>query len=81
MKKTLKQLKADRKEKRHYGMAKLKKSQKFSWISKQDKNGWSLGLVLNSHTRWLRNVRFASEDDVVRATNGLTNIVVVELKK
>lgn len=80
MKKTKTQLKAERRARRHYGMVKLKKGQKFSWISKQDKDGFSLGLALNDHTRWLRNVRFASMDDVNRATNGLAKTVFVELK-
>lgn len=80
MKKTKTQLKAERRARRHYGMAKLKKGQKPLWISKQDKNGWSLGLVLSDHTRWIRNVRFANKEDLAKALGGSAKIVLVEAK-
>lgn len=69
-KKTKIERRAERRAKRHYGMAKIKRGQKVCFISKQDKNGWSLGLAMNSHTRWIRNVRFASREEVERLTDG-----------
>lgn len=56
---------------RYYGMVKVKKGQKLAWISKEDKNGWSLGLAVGGRTLWLRNVRFASPEEVERAAKGL----------
>jgi hypothetical protein len=72
------QLKARKKFYRHYGMVKLFMGQKFAWLSKQDKNGWSLGLAVGGFTIWLKNVRFATSGEVQRAI--ASNIVFVEVK-
>lgn len=75
------QLKARKKFYRHYGMVKMFKGQKFAWISKQDKNGWSLGLALGDFTIWLKNLRFATQKEVERALDGKsTSVVFVEVK-
>jgi uncharacterized protein YgiM (DUF1202 family) len=63
---------------RYWGLTKVKVGQKLCWVSQQNKNGWSLGLGLGSHTVWLRNVRFASAKEVQRALGA--NVVFVELK-
>jgi len=60
-------------------MIKIKKGQKIAWVSKQDKNGWSLGLAINKTTFWLKNIRFTAREDVVRATCGIS-VVFIELK-
>lgn len=57
---------------REYGMVKVKKGQKLAWISKENKNGWSLGLAVGENTLWLRNLRFASVEEVERTTKGLS---------
>ncbi len=80
-KKTKAQLKAERRAKRHYGMVQLPKGKKFVWLSQQNKFGWSLGLALESHTCWLRNVRFATRKDVEQSLGGTSKVVFVELKK
>lgn len=56
---------------RYYGMVKVKKGQKLAWVSKEDKNGWSLGLIVGGRTLWLRNLRFASPEEVERAAKSL----------
>mgnify|MGYP006921293547 CR=1 FL=1 len=68
MKKTKKvaSTKALKKAKRaeRYGMVKVAKGQKVSFISYQNKHGWSLGLALNGKTVWLRNTRFSSLEQI-----------------
>ena len=59
------------KRERYYGMTKVKKGQKLAWVSKENKHGWSLGLVVGKRTFWLRNVRFSSVEEVERATREL----------
>ena len=63
---------------RFYGLVKPKSGQKMSWLSQQNKHGWSLGLALGKRTIWLRNVRFASVGDVEKALKAGT--VLVHLK-
>ncbi len=58
----------------------LTKKVKSCWISKQDKNGWSLGLVWGNRTIWLRNVRFRTQEDVHLVALGKIGLVEVELK-
>ena len=61
--------------KRYYGLTKVRKNQKLAWVSKENKNGWSLGLALKGRTVWLRNVRFNSMEEVKRATS--SNVVFI----
>lgn len=63
---------------RRYGMTKVRKGQKTAWVSRENKNGWSLGLAFEKYTVWLRNVRFPSSDDVSRAVG--KGVVFVEKK-
>ena len=79
MKKSKTQLRKERREKRHYGMTKIREGQKAVFMSVQNKHGWSLGLALNSHTIWLRNVRFQSRKDVEHAMEK-SKLVFVHLK-
>ncbi len=64
---------------RFYGRVKIKHRQKMCWISEQNKNGWSLGLALNTHTVWLRNVRFVDRQAVEKAMES-GGIVFIHLK-
>lgn len=64
---------------RFYGMVKIRRGQRICWLSRENKNGWSLGLATDKQTIWLRNVRFASKDEVSRATDG-QRIVFIEKK-
>lgn len=57
---------------------KQKKGQKHSWISKQDRNGWSLGFAIGPKTYWLTNFRFSNEEAVEKAFG--SKIVFVHLK-
>lgn len=59
---------------RYYGILKIKKGQKLAWVSKENKHGWSLGLAVEKRTVWLRNVRFASLEEVERATTQLNTV-------
>lgn len=52
---------------RYYGLQVIKEGQKLSWVSAQNKYGWSLGLALGTRTIWLRNIRFNSPKEVERA--------------
>ena len=67
---------------RYFGIVKLPQGVKMSWISKQDMNGWSLGLGLNSRTVWLRGLRFKSSEEVRRCAGGFskTSLVFLPLK-
>lgn len=68
-------------KKRYYGITKIKQGQKFCWVSKEDKNGWSLGLALMKRTVWLTGLRFKSIDEVKRVVDTeLTNTVFIHLK-
>lgn len=56
--------KRNKRKERYFDIVKLPVGTKRAWLSKQDKNGWSLGLALNSRTLWLRGLRFASEREI-----------------
>lgn len=62
---------------RYYGLTKIKKGQKLALISQENKHGWSLGLALEKRTIWLRNIRFASKEEVLRVVDA-KNLVFVE---
>lgn len=79
MKKKVKKGKKAPKRIRRYGMTKVRKGQKTAWVSVQNRNGWSLGLAFEKYTVWLRNVRFASKEEVSRATDG-QKLVFIEKK-
>ena len=64
---------------KNYGLKKIPQGTKLAWISSQNKHGWSLGLALNKHTLWLRNVRFRSKKEVKRALER-TTLVFVQMK-
>jgi len=66
------------KKTRYFGIVKIRTDEKFCWISKEDKNGWSLGFALNKRDVWLRGLRFSSRKEVERALK--SNIVFVHLK-
>lgn len=57
----------------------IPKGTKACWMSEQNKNGWSLGFALESHTIWLRNTRFATKAQVEQAV-GAKNVVFMPLK-
>lgn len=63
---------------RYFGIVKLKQGIKICWLSKQDKNGWSLGLALGKRTVWVKGLRFASKQEVKRAVKA--TIVFLALK-
>lgn len=66
------------KRKRYYGIVKIRKGAKIQYESRENKNGWSLGLVVKDRpTIWFRNVRFTSPEEVSRALGGYENIVFV----
>lgn len=52
------------KREKFYGIVKVKIGQKRNWVSKQNKNGWSLGLAIGKNTFWLKNVRFKTCEEV-----------------
>jgi len=66
-------------QKRYYGLTKLKKGQKYCWLSLENKHGWALGLALDNRTVWLRNIRFASRQEV-EAVLGKSKVVFIKLK-
>lgn len=68
-------------KKRYYGITKVKQGQKLCWVSKQDKNGWSLGLAISKRTVWVTGLRFKSIDEVKRVVDSeLTSTVFIHLK-
>lgn len=67
MKSKTKGAKKVEKKQRYFGVTKVKTGGKVAFISKQDKNGWSLGLVLGKRNVWFTHVRFASPAEVERA--------------
>lgn len=76
-----KKLHKSKRTKRFYGMTQLKAGTKSAWISVQNKNGWSLGFALGTHTIWLRNLRFTTRKDVENAFKGKGAVVFVGLKE
>ena len=73
------EIKAERREKRAYGMVKVKTGTKLAWVSMENKHGWSLGLNLGKRVVWLRNIRFKSVAEIERAMKSGT--VFVHLKE
>lgn len=72
--------KRDRNRKAHwYGRKALKVGQKVCWLSRQDKNGFALGLSFGERTLWLRNFRAKSEQEIERILD--SNRVFINLKK
>lgn len=66
--------------KRYYGMTVLEGgTNKYAFLSVQNKHGWSLGLALNNRTVWLRNIRFKTRKDV-EAVAGRGRVVFIALK-
>lgn len=51
---------------RYFGLVKIKRGEKLCWVSRQDKNGWSMGLGLGSRTIWLTGIRLADVKEVDR---------------
>ena len=82
-KKTVKKVvkKTTKKAKRFYGIVKPRIGAKVKWVSRENKNGWSLGLVVAGHVVWLRNVRFSSMGEVKRAITGDAKIVFTQKVK
>lgn len=78
-KKTSKKIHKSKRTQRYYGLQILREGKKAVWLSRQNKNGWSLGLALNNRTVWLRNIRFESRKDVEAAMKG-KGIVFIHLK-
>lgn len=68
-----------KKTKRYFGIVKIQKGAKLCWLSHESKNGYSLGLALNSRNVWLRGLRFSDEAEIKRVTKA--NIVFVHTKK
>ena len=63
---------------------KQKKGQSVSWISKEDKNGWSLGLIVGKSKKivWLHNFRFATDSELQAALRtGIVGWVHLKEKK
>ena len=77
-KKTQKELKAERRAQRWYGMKKLHEGEKVCWLAKQDKHGYSLGLALGKRTLWLRNLRIPNVHELKRVIK--SSILFIHLK-
>lgn len=56
-----------RSKKQYFGIVKLPSSTKFSWLSYESVNGYSLGLALNNRTVWVTGLRFKTDAEVSRA--------------
>lgn len=65
---------------RYFGLTKIRKGEKVAWISKHDKNGWSLGLALGKRTVWLTGIRFKDEDEINRALGDGTSLLLAHMK-
>lgn len=79
--KTAKARRIKRKQQRFYGRKTVKKGTKATWLSVQNKHGWSLGLAFGKRTIWLRNVRFETQKDVHNALAGdRRQVVYISLK-
>lgn len=75
----MKKLKKQKRE-RYFGIVKIQKKNKYVWLSKQDKNGWSLGFALESRTVWLRGLRFPSVKDIEKTFIKPSKLVTIPLK-
>lgn len=76
----MKKQKKVNKKPRYYGIVKVRRFQKMCWVSKESKNGWSLGLALGDRDVWLTGLRFAKTSDVDEVTKHLST-VFVHMKK
>jgi hypothetical protein len=54
-------------KRRYFGIVKLARGHKSSWLSKEDVRGWSLGYAISNRTVWLKGLRFASPEEVEKA--------------
>ncbi len=77
-KKTTKKV-TKRRKRVYYGIVKIPFGTKMSWISKQDKRGWALGLALNKRTIWLTGLRLKTKSHVLSAILR-SNVVFIDLK-
>ena len=68
-----------KRKERYFGIVKLSKGIKLCWLSRQDKNGWSLGIVMNERTVWLKGLRFVDVKEIKRVMK--STVVFIELKK
>ena len=78
MRTTKREVREARRAKKHYGLKKIKRNEKVAWLLKQYANGWAIGLAFNDHTRWLRGVRFATEQEAKAMIGG--KCVCIHLK-
>lgn len=62
---------------RYFGIVKLALGHKGCWISKHDKNGWSLGYAINKRTVWLTGLRFKTHQEISRVLG--SGVVLVAL--
>lgn len=65
--------------KRYYGLTKIKRGAKFAWFAQENKHGWAVGFAMNDRTVWLRNLRFASREEVERLFEK-SSVVFIPLK-
>lgn len=70
--------KAKKNKKRYFGTVIIKRGAKMCWVSRHDKNGWSLGLAMGSRTQWLTGLRFKDTDEIKRVLS--LNIAFVHMK-
>lgn len=68
-----------KRKERYFGIVKLAVGFKSAWLAKQDRNGWALGLGLNSRTVWLKGLRLRTRKEVERALER-TKLVFIQLK-
>lgn len=61
------------------GLVKVSLNKKAYWLSKEDRNGWSLGFSLGKKTVWLTGLRFRSEEHIESVLN--LGVIYVEKKK
>lgn len=80
MKKTMAKKIKKEQPKRYFGLTKVKKGAKMLWKSEENKHGWSLGFVVAGRTVWLRNIRFASQEEALRALES-ANVDFSSLKR
>lgn len=63
---------------RYYGLTKIRKGAKFAWIAQENKHGWALGYALEKRTVWLRNLRFASKEEVLRVLDSKSVVFIAK---
>lgn len=78
---TMKKVKKVVKSYKKYGMIKIKGDKPSTWITKENKHGWSLGLKVSKDlTIWLKNVRFKTFDSIDEALSNKAILVTFPLK-